>query len=111
MKNISLLISLFAFLSARSQTANWTKEEKNTLFSECMEYIKNYKDFNEYEKEKICLCYLDEITKKYTKADLEAKIEVEIKHLKQDIFDHHIKEALNVPKERVVSDDELFKDN
>jgi hypothetical protein len=100
MKYIVLLISLFAFLSVRSQTANWTKEEKNNLFSGCMEYTKNNKDFNENEKEKICLCYLDEITKKYTKADLEAKIEVELKHLKQSIIEQCIKDDLKLKKEQ-----------
>jgi hypothetical protein len=82
MKKITFLISLAITINFTAQTANWTKDDRNNLYSDCMSYATKYKSISDEQKESICLCYLDETTKKYTKGDFESKIDIELKRLK-----------------------------
>lgn len=82
MKKITLLILLSVTIKITSQTANWTKDDRNNLYSDCMSYATKYKSISSEQKESICLCYLEETTKKYIKTDFEAKIDIEIKRIK-----------------------------
>lgn len=51
-----------------------------------MSYLGKYRNISEEQKESISLCYLDEVTKKYTKQDFQSKIEIEIKRIKEAII-------------------------
>ncbi len=83
MKKITLLILLSIAVKITAQTANWTKDDRNNLYSDCMSYATKYKSISSEQKESICLCYLEETTKKYIKSDFEAKIDIEIKRIKE----------------------------
>ena len=48
-----------------------------------MGYIGKYQNLSTEQKESISLCYLDEITKKYTKKDYQNKIDIEIKKIRE----------------------------
>jgi hypothetical protein len=69
-------------IKIKSQTSNWTKDDRNNLYSDCMSYSTKYKNLSGEQKESICLCYLEETTKKYIKTDFESKIDIEIKRIK-----------------------------
>lgn len=83
MKKITLLILLSITIKITAQSANWTKDDRNNLYSDCMSYATKYKSISSEQKESICLCYLEETTKKYIKSDFEAKIDIELKRLKE----------------------------
>ena len=51
-----------------------------------MSYITKYKNITNDQKESICLCYLEEVTKKYTKTDFQAKIDIELKRVKEAVI-------------------------
>lgn len=72
-----LLITLFA-LNIEAQTSNWNKDDRNNLYEDCISYSTKYKSITSDQKESICLCYLEDVTKKYTKSDFEAKIDIEL---------------------------------
>jgi len=76
----SLSIGLF------SQSNVWSKADRNNVYDDCISYITKYKNTTTEQRESISLCYLDEVTKKYTKADFEAKIDIEIKRIKEAII-------------------------
>ncbi len=78
---IFVSIVLFAF-GVKAQTSNWTKDDRNNLYSDCMSYATKYNTITVEQKESICLCYLEETTKKYVKSDFEAKIDIELKRIK-----------------------------
>ena len=82
MKKLSLLITCLLVIKIKSQTSNWTKDDRNNLYSDCMSYSTKYKNLSGEQKESICLCYLEETTKKYIKTDFESKIDIEIKRIK-----------------------------
>jgi hypothetical protein len=69
-------------IKIKSQTTNWTKDDRNNIYSDCMSYSTKYKNLSSEQKESICLCYLEETTKKYIKTDFESKIDIEIKRIK-----------------------------
>ncbi len=69
-----------------SQTDTWTKADRNNLYEDCMSYITKYKNITNDQKESICLCYLEEVTKKYTKTDFQAKIDIELKRVKEAVI-------------------------
>lgn len=83
MKKITLFILLSITLKYVAQTASWTKDDRNNLYSDCMSYSTKFKSISGEQKESICLCYLEETTKKYIKSDFEAKIDIEIKRIKE----------------------------
>lgn len=83
MKKIILFILLSITIKFSAQTTNWTKDDRNNLYSDCMSYATKYKSISSEQKESICLCYLEETTKKYIKSDFEAKIDIEIKRIKE----------------------------
>ena len=66
-----------------SQTADWTKDDRNNVYEESMSALTTYSNITKEQKESISLCYLDAITEKYTKKDYQAKIEVEIKRIRE----------------------------
>jgi hypothetical protein len=82
MKKLALLITCLLVIKIKSQTSNWTKDDRNNLYSDCMSYSTKYKNLSGEQKESICLCYLEETTKKYIKTDFESKIDIEIKRIK-----------------------------
>ena len=83
MKKITILILCSVIIKLNGQTSNWTKDDRNNLYSDCMSYATKYKSISGEQKESICLCYLEETTKKYIKTDFEAKIDIEIKRIKE----------------------------
>lgn len=82
MKQIALCTLLIISFRYKSQSVNWTKDDRHNMYSDCMSYATKYKSISAEQKESICLCYLEETTKKYIKADFESKIEIEIKRIK-----------------------------
>ena len=83
---ITLAATILFALTSKSQTSNWSKDDRNNLYEDCISYTTKYKTINNDQKESLCLCYLDETTKKYTKSDFEAKIEIEVKRIKEALL-------------------------
>ncbi len=111
MRTILLLILFTTSIKINAQTTNWTKDDRNNLYSDCMSYSTKYKNLSGEQKESICLCYLEETTKKYNKTDFEAKIDIEIKRIKEAMLTQcgkNIGVELNTqPKEEVVLEKKL----
>ena len=79
-----LLISAFAF----SQNTDWSKIDRNNVFEECMSATAKYKNISKEQQESLSLCFLEEITKQYTKKEYQSKIEVEILRIHQATISH-----------------------
>lgn len=84
MKQTLLIIALlftsgtFAFSQNNS---DWTKDDRTGIFDDCITTLTKFKNITQEQKESIALCYLDEVTKKYTKKEYQAKIDIEIKRI------------------------------
>jgi hypothetical protein len=72
-------------LALSSQSEAWTKADRTNLYDDCMSSITKYKSTTNEQRESISLCYIGEITKKYTKADFQAMIDIEIKRIKEAV--------------------------
>ena len=85
MKKTILLYLLTSLLAVQgfAQSNEWTKDDRNNIYNDCMGYIGKYQNLSTEQKESISLCYLDEITKKYTKKDYQSKIDIEIKKIRE----------------------------
>jgi len=86
--NIMRTIMLFFFtallaVKANAQSTEWTKDDRNNIYNDCMSYIGKYQNLTTEQKESISICYLDEITKKYSKKDYQNKIDIEIKKIRE----------------------------
>ena len=80
--SLCLLLSLF-ILRTYAQEYDWTKDDRNNIYNECMNYISKYKNLTNEQKESISICYLDEITKKYSKKEYHNKIDIELKKIRE----------------------------
>ena len=85
-KFIFTLLITFYGICLYSQSSGWTKDDRNNIYDECMSYITKYRNTTVSQRESLALCYLDEVTTKYTKADFEAKIDVELKRIKDALI-------------------------
>lgn len=68
---------------SNAQSYEWTKQERNDIYENCMSELDNYKEMSEEINESLCLCYLNEITEKYRKRDFDTKIDVELRRIRQ----------------------------
>ena len=75
------LTALF-FTNVNSQN-KWTKDDRNNLYSDCMSNISKYNTATNEQKESVCLCYIDEISKKYPKDEYQSKIDAETKRIRE----------------------------
>jgi hypothetical protein len=83
-KFILLFMSIVLIgFSCFGQSGIWTKEDRNNIYDDCMSYIGKYKNLNTDQRESISLCYLNEITKQYTKQEYQNKIDIEIKKIRE----------------------------
>jgi len=73
---------LFAFNSF-AQNNVWTKDDRNNIYNDCLGYIGKYPNLTTEQKESISICYLNELTKQYTKQDYQNKIDIEIKKIRE----------------------------
>lgn len=80
---ILLLLITLNSLAIYTQTSDWTKDDRNNVYQESMSALTSYNNITTEQKESISLCFLDAITEKYTKKDYLAKIEVEIKRIRE----------------------------
>ena len=67
------------------QTTDWTKDDKSSYYNEISNYLNKY-EMTAQEKERVSLCFVDEITKTYTKSDMNNYIDAEIKKIKNEVF-------------------------
>ena len=88
MKKTILLYLLTLLLAAttNAQSTVWTKDDRNNIYNDCMSYLGKYQNLTTEQKESICLCNLDEITKKYNKQDYQNKIDIEIKKIRETLL-------------------------
>ena len=87
MKNtiFTLVITLLT-LTGFSQSEAWNKTDRTNLYDDCLGYVTKYKNTTADQRESISLCYMEEFTKKYTKADFQTKIEIELKRIKEAVI-------------------------
>ena len=76
------IINLIAF----SQSNAWTKAERTTLYNDCISEMKKYETPSTEQREKISICCLSEITKKYSKSAFDELLDVEAKHVIDDFI-------------------------
>lgn len=82
-KNIFTLALIFISTFTFSQNYDWSKTDRNNVFEECMSATSKYKNISKEQQESLSLCFLEEITKQYSKKEYQAKIEVEINRIQQ----------------------------
>ena len=82
---LTLLLCSFS-LGLISQSDVWTKADRTNLYDDCMSYVTKYKNTSNDQRESISLCYMGEVTKKYTKVDFQAMIDIEIKRIKEAVI-------------------------
>lgn len=84
MKKIITTITLISVSTISfAQNSDWSKSDRNNIFEECMNVVSKYKNISKDQQESLSLCYLEEITKQYSKREYQAKIEVEISRIQQ----------------------------
>ena len=84
MKNILLSNLLLLAICFNSSAQNsWTKDERSNINNECNSYLGKFGHLSTEQKETISICYLDEITKKYTRQDYQNKIDVELRKIRE----------------------------
>jgi hypothetical protein len=81
--SILFLVMLTLTVKLTAQTNTWLKDDRNNIYNDCMSYLGKYPNINTEQRENLSLCYLDDITKKYTKVDFQSKIEIEIKKIRE----------------------------
>lgn len=91
MKRIITIISIVSGLTTHcfGQTGSdgaWTKADRESLYEDCLSYISKYKSTSKDQRESIALCYLDGISSKYRKNDFAAKIDIEIKRIREAVI-------------------------
>jgi hypothetical protein len=85
MKRIFSFLSIFVLFTTvlLAQNDDWTKDDRSNIYNDCMGYIGKFPNLTQDNKESLSLCYLDEITKKYSKKEYSLKIDVEIKKIRE----------------------------
>jgi hypothetical protein len=78
---LTIIIVLIAF-SVNAQVIPWTKDARNMAYNELLNDLTTFKSLPQDQKESIALCGLDEITKKYSMAEYQAKIDIETRRIK-----------------------------
>ncbi len=63
--------------------AEWVKEDKIKLVNEFNDHLKNYPNLTDDHRETLSLCFIDEITSMYKKAEYFEMIDMEHKKIKQ----------------------------
>ncbi len=66
-----------------AQGASWSRDDRSSIYLECTSLLGQYPQLTVEQKESIGLCYLDELTKKYSKADYQAKIDIEVRRIRE----------------------------
>jgi len=66
-------------------SSDWSKDDRTLYYNEISTYLNKY-ELTPQEKERVSLCFVDEITKSYTKSDVNNFIEAEIKKIKNEVF-------------------------
>ena len=97
---LSLTIICIYSYNLFPQSSTWTKDDRNNLYDDCLSYLTKYKNTTQEQRESVALCYLDEITNKYVKTDFQAKIDIEVKRIKDGVITGCAKNlgvALDVP--------------
>lgn len=79
----ALILTLLSPALALSQASDWTKDDRNNIFNDCMGQLGKYPNLTNEQKESMSLCYLDELTKKYGKREYQNKIDIEIRKIRE----------------------------
>ena len=85
-KNIFSIGCLLFTLVSFSQSSDWTKEDRNNIYDDYVNVLTKYKNCTKDQRESISLCCLDELTKKYSKKEYLAKIDIEIKRIQDAVI-------------------------
>lgn len=82
-KNIGVNLEISAPNKTEEKIIIWTKEGKSNLYNEALTIFSKY-ELSQQQREMLSLCFADEITKDYSKIDLDNMIEAELKKVKND---------------------------
>jgi len=83
-KNIGVELGI-GNVETEKPKVEWTKENKSAIYNEMSNFLGKYENTSQ-EKDKISLCFVEEITKSYSKSELDNLIDAELKKVKNDIF-------------------------
>lgn len=72
-------------ITPKEDVQEWTKQDKEQLSKDIGEYASKYPNLNENQKEKLELCYINEMTSKYSKKQYTELISLELKQIKENI--------------------------
>ncbi|MBL0309797.1 MAG: hypothetical protein IPP77_09035 [Bacteroidetes bacterium] len=95
------IISIIFSLPSFSQNSDWQKSDRNGVYDEAMNLLSKYTHINQEQKQSVALCFLEEITKKYSKADYNAKIDAELKRIQSaalNVCSKNVGVELAIPK-------------
>ncbi len=79
---LSCVITFSAIISF-SQSYDWTKEDRSEIYEDGLSAVSKNKSLTKEQRESLALCFLEEITKNYSKREYKAKIDIEIKRIQQ----------------------------
>lgn len=77
-----IIFVLIGFISA-AQSNIWTKDDRTSIYNDCMSYLIKYPNLTIQQRENVSYCYMDEITKQYSKLEYQNKIEYEIIRIRE----------------------------
>lgn len=102
---LTIVSIIFSCSTAGAQNTTWGKYDRDNVYNECIAFLSsNHKQLSGDQKETISLCFLDQITAKYSKDVYQAKIEAELKRLRSAVIGECAKNhgvELNLPVEVV----------
>lgn len=70
----------------KEEVLEWTKQDKEQLSKDISDYASKYPHLNENQREKLELCYINEMTSKFTKKKYTELISIELKQIKENII-------------------------
>jgi len=82
-KNIGVELGITAKANEKVESSEWTKDDKSSFYNDIVAILNNY-DLTQQEKEKIGLCFVNEISSRYSMLQLKSMIDAELKKIKND---------------------------
>lgn len=84
MKYVLLISTLNIGIQCVTSGQNkWSKSDRNILYDNCISIVSKNKELTKEQSESVCLCYIDEVSNKYSSEDYQTKIDIEVKRIQE----------------------------
>ena len=84
-KSIGVALGSTTTTTTKTDSITWTKDGKTVLYNSALAGYTKY-EMTQQQRENLSLCYADKISKTYSKAQLDAMLDAEVKKIKNDAF-------------------------